>query len=458
MAKAKTRFFCSECGQESLKWMGRCSGCGAWNSLVEERIAKSSGDGALSQRYGAAAKGAVVHVDKAEVTENIRLSTGISELDRVLGGGLVAGSLTLLAGDPGIGKSTLLLQAAQKIADSGGRVLYVSGEESVQQIKLRAARLGVQGVELYLLAETNIQMICDSIRECKPAWVIIDSIQTMYWDEIGSAPGNVAQVRECTGQLLRLAKDLPVAMTLVGHVTKDGAIAGPRLLEHMVDAVLYLEGERHYLYRVLRGVKNRFGSTNELGIFEMLGQGMVEVPNPSAFFLAERTQGVAGSVVVPCMEGTRPVLVEVQALVTPTTFGQPRRMATGMDYNRTVLLAAVLDKKVGLHLGQQDIYVNVAGGLKLAEPASDLAVVTAIASSWRNRPADPEVVVIGEVGLTGEVRAVTHLEKRINESVKLGFSRCVCPKQNRKYLREETGMEVIAVETVDEALAAVLGG
>ncbi|ABZ83923.1 DNA repair protein rada [Heliomicrobium modesticaldum Ice1] len=458
MAKAKSRFFCSQCGQESLKWLGRCPGCGAWNSLVEEQVAKGGGEKSLSNRFGATLTGGPIHIDQAEVQSNIRLSTGIAELDRVLGGGLVVGSLTLLAGDPGIGKSTLLLQAARHMAAASGPVLYVSGEESVQQIKMRARRLGIEGVDLYLLAETDIAVVIETIRQRKPGWVIIDSIQTMYWDELGSAPGNVAQVRECAAQVMRLAKDLPVAVTLVGHVTKEGAIAGPRVLEHMVDAVLYLEGERHYPYRVLRGVKNRFGSTNELGIFEMIGQGMVEVPNPSAFFLAERTQGVAGSVVVPCMEGTRPVLVEVQALVAATSFGQPRRMATGLDYNRTVLLAAVLDKRIGLQLGQQDIYVNVAGGLKIAEPAADLAVVTAIASSWRNQPADPEAVVIGEVGLTGEVRAVGHLEKRMHEALKLGFTRCVCPKQNRKYLKEDTGIEVIAVETVEEALAALLGG
>ncbi|MCW2277848.1 DNA repair protein RadA [Heliophilum fasciatum] len=461
MAKEKTRFFCKECGQESLKWMGRCPGCDAWNSLVEEKVAKASPAPRYGiQGQGAPGRSAPVHIDAAEAGESLRFSTGIQELDRVLGGGIVEGSLTLLAGDPGIGKSTLLLQVAEKIAAQGRTVLYISGEESIQQVKMRAHRLGVRDVPLYLLAETDIEAMSEAIVKTGPKWVVVDSIQTAYWATLGSAPGNVAQVRECAAHLLRIAKDLSIAITLVGHVTKEGSIAGPRVLEHMVDAVLYLEGERNYPYRVLRGVKNRFGSTNELGIFEMRGEGMAEVANPSAFFLAERTQGVAGSVVVPCLEGTRTVLVEIQALVTPTAFGQARRMATGLDYNRTVLLAAVLDKRVGLHLGQQDIYVNVAGGLKIMEPAADLGVVVAIASGWRNRSADPECVVFGEVGLTGEVRAVAHLEKRVKEAAKLGFKRCICPQQNRKYWKDAidtVDMEVIGVNTVDEALVAALG-
>ncbi|QGG49217.1 DNA repair protein RadA [Heliorestis convoluta] len=457
MAKGKSRFFCNQCGQESLKWMGRCNGCGAWNSLVEEKVAKNESASSLTSRFGTQGISKPIHIDEAVDGDESRFSTGIQELDRVLGGGLVNGSLTLLSGDPGIGKSTILLQSAAQVANRS-KVLYVSGEESVQQIKMRAQRLQVKNVNLYLLAETNIETILEIIKNIEPQWVIIDSIQTLYWNEIGSAPGNVAQVRECSGQLLRLAKDLPVAITLVGHVTKEGAIAGPRVLEHMVDTVLYLEGERNYPYRILRSVKNRFGSTNELGVFEMLGQGMVEVSNPSAFFLAERSQGAPGSVVVPSMEGTRPLLVEVQALVTPTLFGPARRVATGLDYQRTVLLAAVLDKKIGLHLGQQDIYVNVAGGLKIVEPAVDLAIVAAIASSSRNQMTDPETVLIGEVGLTGEVRAVGHLEKRIREASKLGFRRCICPGQNRKYLKGDVEIEIIGVEKVEEALSVALGG
>lgn len=425
---------------------------------MEEPVAPAVAPGVGVRRRDRSETSAPVHIDQAGVTENLRLATGIAELDRVLGGGLVAGSLTLLAGDPGIGKSTLVLQAAHRLAGQGGRVLYVSGEESVQQIKLRASRLGVTGVDLYLLPETNIEHILAAIRDTAPVWVVVDSIQTVYWAELGSAPGNVAQVRECAARFLGLAKDRGVAITLVGHVTKDGAVAGPRLLEHMVDVVLYLEGERHYPYRVLRGVKNRFGSTNELGIFEMRGDGLVEVLNPSAFFLAERSRGVPGSVVVPCLEGTRPFLVEVQALVVPATFGQARRTVTGMDHHRAVVLAAVLDKKVGLHLGQKDIYVNIAGGLKITEPAADLGVVVAMASGWRNWPVHPETVVVGEVGLTGEVRAVGHMDKRLMEAVKLGFKRCICPQQNRKYLKQETGITVVGVETVMEALQAVVGG
>ncbi|KAB2951443.1 DNA repair protein RadA [Heliorestis acidaminivorans] len=457
MAKGKIRFFCTHCGQESLKWLGRCPGCGEWNSLVEEQIAKKDSNSTLVSRFGPCDVSKPLHIDEVSGGDETRFSSGIAELDRVLGGGLVSGSLTLLSGDPGIGKSTLLLQSSAQVARQG-KVLYISGEESVQQIKMRAERLDVKDVNLYLLAETNIETILEVIKSIAPQWVIIDSIQTLYWSELGSAPGNVAQVRECAGQLLRMAKDLPVAITLVGHVTKEGVIAGPRLLEHMVDTVLYLEGERNYPYRILRSVKNRFGSTNELGVFEMLGQGLIEVANPSAFFLAERSQGAPGSVVVPSMEGTRPVLVEVQALVTPTVFGQARRVTTGLDYQRTVLLAAVLDKKIGLHLGQQDIYVNVAGGLKVLEPAVDLAIVAAIASSSRNQTVDAETVFIGEVGLTGEVRAVGHLEKRIREASKLGFRRCICPSQNRKYLKGVLDIEIIGVERVEEALSVALGG
>lgn len=453
MSKTKSKFVCQSCGYETPKWMGRCSECMTWNSFAEEIERKEparghiGGDGQAPQPITSIAPLA-----------GKRLATGLKEFDRVLGEGIVPGSLFLVGGDPGIGKSTLLLQVADLISRVHGNVLYISGEESAHQTRLRAERLGNLSPQLYLLAETNMAVIGRRIIEMNPVFVIIDSIQTMYDPDLQTAPGSIGQVRECTGHLLRLAKNGSTAIAIVGHVTKEGNIAGPRLLEHMVDAVLYFEGDRHYSFRILRAVKNRFGSTNESGIFTMEEYGLAEVQNPSKMFLAERPVGVPGSVVVACMEGTRPLLVELQALVTPTCFGMPRRMAAGVDSNRLNLLLAVLEKKVGLQLQNQDTYVNIAGGLKVDEPAVDLAIILAAASSFRNVPADPALVVMGEVGLAGEVRAIHRVEQRIQEAVKLGFTKFVIPRGSVKDLSKYVGVEIIPVENVIEAMEIVLGG
>lgn len=454
MAKLKTKYVCQSCGYESAKWLGRCTECLAWNSFAEEVERKEVSRGHV---------GGAGHIPRPiadiEPSAGKRMPAGLKEFDRVLGGGIVPGSLFLVGGDPGIGKSTLLLQIADLISRVHGKVLYVSGEESAHQTRLRAERLGNLSSELYLLAETDLASVGRWINEMKPVFVVIDSIQTMYDAELPTAPGSVGQVRECTGHLLRWAKNGHTAIAIVGHVTKEGNIAGPRMLEHMVDAVLYFEGDRHYSFRILRAVKNRFGSTNESGIFSMEENGLTEVLNPSAMFLAERPVGVAGSVVVACMEGTRPLLVELQALVTPTCFGMPRRMAAGVDSNRLNLLLAVLEKKVGLQLQNQDTYINIAGGLKIDEPAVDLAVILAVASSFRNVPTAPELVVMGEVGLAGEVRAISRVEQRIQEAIKLGFNRFVLPRGSTKELGVKfPGIEVMPVESVAEAMEIVLGG
>ncbi|HHY20748.1 MAG TPA: DNA repair protein RadA [Bacilli bacterium] len=457
MAKKKTKFVCQECGYESAKWMGRCPGCQSWNSLVEEFV----DDGKTRQRgfttsASVSQKPERITMVKSESEE--RIDTKMPELNRVLGGGLVPGSLVLVGGDPGIGKSTLLLQASAKLASNGHKVLYISGEESVKQTKLRSDRLGVASDELYVLAETDLDLIEKAITTLDPVLVIIDSIQTVYQAEITSAPGSVAQVRECTSAFMRMAKTTGVAIFIVGHVTKQGSIAGPKLLEHMVDSVLYFEGERHHTYRILRAVKNRFGSTNEIGIFEMKESGLAEVKNPSEIFLEDRTEGAAGATVVASMEGTRPVLVEIQALISPTSFGNPRRMATGIDHNRVALLMAVLEKRVGMLLQTQDAYLNVAGGVRLDEPAVDLAISVCIASSFRNQAVSPFDVVIGEVGLTGEVRRVSRIEQRIHEAAKLGFKRAIIPDKNLGGWKIPTGISVIGVSTLEEALHIVLGG
>ncbi|ADU92596.1 DNA repair protein RadA [Geobacillus sp. Y412MC52] len=452
MAKKKTKFVCQECGYESAKWLGRCPGCQTWNSLVEEiEQEKPTVRGAFlhSERAGSAKP---VPITAVEAVQEPRMKTNSAELDRVLGGGIVKGSLVLIGGDPGIGKSTLLLQTSAQLAAAGHQVLYVSGEESVKQVKLRAGRLRAECDRLYVLAEADLEYIVAAVETVQPACVIIDSIQTVYRTDISSAPGSVAQVRECTAELMKLAKTKGIAIFIVGHVTKEGAIAGPRLLEHMVDTVLYFEGERHHTYRILRAVKNRFGSTNEIGIFEMRDIGLKEVENPSEVFLEERSRGAAGSTVVAAMEGTRPVLVEIQALVSPTSFGNPRRMATGLDHNRVSLLMAVLEKRVGLLLQNQDAYLKVAGGVKLDEPAIDLAVAVSIASSFRDRPTNPADVIIGEVGLTGEVRRVSRIEQRVQEAVKLGFSRIIVPKNNLAGWQPPKGVQVIGVSHVAEAL------
>lgn len=455
MAKIKVKFACTGCGTESPKWMGKCPGCGAWNTMVEETetIVKAPVGRSEAVRTKEKAR-PIIDIDSGREP---RVGTGLLELDRVLGGGLVPGSLLLVGGDPGIGKSTLLLQTASRLAAQGLNVLYVSGEESVRQTKLRADRLGALSDRLLVLCETNLDYIEEAVAEAKPDFLVIDSIQTVYRPDVPSAPGSVAQVRECTAQFMRVSKGNGVATVLVGHVTKEGAIAGPRLLEHMVDCVLYFEGERHHTYRVLRAVKNRFGSTNEIGIFDMTEEGLTEVANPSELFLSERPLGVAGSTVVASMEGTRPVLVELQALVSPTHFPSPRRMTSGIDHHRMSLVIAVLEKRIGMFLQNQDAYVNVAGGVKLDEPAADLAAAVSLASSFKDLPTRPDDVIFGEVGLTGEVRAVSRAEQRVKEAHKLGFKRIVMPAQSMKGWQPPEGMQIVGVRTVEEALKAALG-
>lgn len=454
MAKLKKIFVCQECGHESIRWLGKCPSCNQWNTMVEEIKQDSPTSPAIAQELVGSSR--PVTLDEVSIKEEGRQSTGLNELDRVLGGGVVKGSLILIGGDPGIGKSTLILQICEALGKDNNKVLYASGEESVQQIKMRANRLGVTTSNLHLVAETSLDMILAHVEAIKPEFLMIDSIQTMFNPTLSSAPGSVSQVREVTSALLRLAKRSNMTIFIVGHVTKEGAIAGPRVLEHMVDTVLYFEGDRHHVYRILRSVKNRFGSTNEIGIFEMGDRGLVEIMNPSEHLLSERTRGMSGSAVLCSLEGTRPMLVEVQALVSTTAFGMPRRMSTGVDHNRMVLLMAVLEKKVGMRLYDQDAYVNVAGGIKIDEPAADLAVVCAIASSFRNIPIDHHLCIMGEVGLTGEVRGISQVEKRILECKKLGFNTCLIPKANLRGLDRIRDIEIIAVDTVTEALNAVL--
>ncbi|WP_394239314.1 DNA repair protein RadA [Niallia oryzisoli] len=458
MAKRKTKFICNECGYESPKWMGKCPGCGNWNSMVEEVEKASSRRGAFAHSEESKIAAKPTPITAVETVNEARIYTDSNELNRVLGGGIVRGSLVLIGGDPGIGKSTLLLQVSSQLAQKKHSVLYISGEESLRQTKLRADRLGISSDNLLVYAETSLEEISRTIENVRPDFVIVDSIQTVYHPEITSAPGSVSQVRECTSELMRIGKTKGIAIFIVGHVTKEGSIAGPRLLEHMVDTVLYFEGERHHTYRILRAVKNRFGSTNEMGIFEMKEAGLEEVANPSEIFLEERSQGAAGSTVVASMEGTRPVLVEIQALISPTSFGNPRRMATGIDHNRVPLLMAVLEKRVGLLLQNQDAYLKVAGGVKLDEPAIDLAVAVSIASSFRDKPTRPTDCVIGEVGLTGEVRRVSRIEQRVQEAAKLGFERIILPENNLGGWKGPEGIELIGVASVGEALKAALGG
>ena len=457
MAKKKAKFICQECGYESLKWMGRCPGCGEFNKMVEEVeiVGKTPRHSFQHSAPGTASK--ATPITSIETTQEPRVKTKMKELNRVLGGGVVAGSLVLIGGDPGIGKSTLLLQVSAQLAATDKKVLYISGEESIKQTKLRADRLHVSSNQLYIFSETNLETIHHTIEEIAPNFVIVDSIQTIYHPDVTSAPGSVSQVRECTAELMRIAKTKGIAIFIVGHVTKEGSIAGPRLLEHMVDTVLYFEGERHHTYRILRAVKNRFGSTNEMGIFEMKELGLEEVANPSEIFLEERSKGAAGSTVVASMEGTRPVLVEIQALISPTSYGNPRRMATGIDHNRVSLIMAVLEKRVGLLLQNQDAYLKVAGGVKLDEPAIDLAVAVSIASSFRDQPTRASDCIIGEVGLTGEVRRVSRIEQRVVEAAKLGFERVIIPENNLGGWKIPSGVEIIGVSTVGEALHRTLG-
>lgn len=453
MAKGKTStvFFCQSCGYESPKWMGQCPGCREWNTFLEETVEKKSAAKAHERR----AAGGPVCLSSIETKDEERVTTRMQELDRVLGGGIVPGSLVLVGGDPGIGKSTLLLQVCQKLADDGHEVLYISGEESLKQIKLRAERIGQFSDKLRLFCETNLELIGDTIRSSKPEVVIIDSIQTMYNEDVSSAPGSVSQVRESTSVLMQLAKGLGISIFIVGHVTKEGTVAGPRVLEHMVDTVLYFEGDRHASYRILRAVKNRFGSTNEIGVFEMRETGLTEVENPSQFMLNGRPEEASGSIVACSMEGTRPILLEIQALVARSQLAMPRRTAAGMDYNRVSLLLAVLEKRLNLHLSGSDVYVNIAGGIRINEPAIDLGVVLAIVSSSRDRAIDEKVLAFGEVGLSGEVRAVSQAAQRVQEAKKLGFTTVILPEVCREQIGEVKGVRLIGVRSVGDAVQAI---
>ena len=448
MAKGKkTVFFCQNCGHEESKWLGQCPMCKEWNTFVEERVTMAK-TAAVKDRKELRA----VPLSQVQTEAEERVSTHINELDRVLGGGIVPGSLILVGGDPGIGKSTLLLQVCRELARTEKKVLYISGEESLRQIKLRAQRMGEFTEHLLLLCETNLELIRQAIERERPETVVIDSIQTMFSEEVGSAPGSVSQVREATNALMQLAKGLCITIFIVGHVTKEGTVAGPRVLEHMVDTVLYFEGDRHASYRILRGVKNRFGSTNEIGVFEMRQDGLREVKNASEFMLDGRLEHASGSVVACSMEGTRPILLEIQALVCESNLGIPRRTAAGTDYNRVNLLMAVLEKRIGYRLANYDAYVNIAGGIKINEPAVDLGIVMAIVSSYKNRPLDERTIVFGEVGLSGEVRAVSMPEQRVQEAKKLGFETCIMPAVSYDSVKNIEGIQIIGVKNINEAI------
>lgn len=462
MAKSRTTaFFCKECGYESAKWSGQCPSCKAWNTFVEEPVVKEKnvkGIVNINAKYHETAgvkKAAPVRLSSVTAADTDRIKTDICELDRVLGGGIVEGSLVLVGGDPGIGKSTLLLQMCYNLAKNGNSVLYISGEESLGQIKLRAQRVGEASDNLMVLCETSLDTIENVLENVKPQIVVIDSIQTMYREEVGAAPGSVSQVRETTAVLMQLAKGLNISIFIVGHVTKEGVVAGPRMLEHMVDTVLYFEGDKNVAYRILRSVKNRFGSTNEIGVFEMRQEGLAEVANPSEYMLTGRPEEASGSVVVCLLEGTRPILVEIQALVCDSNFGMPRRTAAGADYNRVNLLMAVLEKRAGIHLSGSDAYVNIAGGMKVNEPAMDLGIVMALVSSFRNRPMMENTIVFGEVGLAGEVRAVSQPQIRINEAVKLGFENCILPQVCLKNIKKTDKINLIGISSVKDAVKLI---
>jgi len=452
MAKTRTFYQCQSCGYTSAKWLGKCPDCGSWNSFVEEKAAT----GGRSSSLQPLSRTLPVSLQAIAGISERRTSTGIGEFDRVLGGGVVAGSVILVGGDPGIGKSTLLLQAFAGLSGRTGKLLYVSGEESPQQIKMRAERLSVNAGNIILLPETSLEGILDAADKMSPDAMVIDSIQTVYTQELMSAPGSVGQVRECAAKLMLHAKRSHIPVFIVGHVTKEGTIAGPRVLEHIVDTVLYFEGDRGHSYRVLRTIKNRFGSTNEIGIFEMSDAGLREVNNPSELFLSERPQNVSGSTVVACIEGTRPLMVEIQALVSQTNFGMPRRTSIGVDFNRVNLLIAVLEKRAGLHLGGMDIFINIVGGLKIMEPAVDLGIMATIASSVREKPVEPKTCVFGEIGLSGEIRGVAQAEARLKEAAKIGFSRAVLPAGNAEKIRGKQGIEIIGVRNCEDFLNAVL--
>lgn len=457
MAKIKTKYVCQECGYENSKWLGKCPECSKWNTFVEEiedKRSKSNKEVFVIDKSSSRP----LNINSIETIKEQRFSTCINELDRVLGGGVVKGSLVLVGGDPGIGKSTLLIQVASNVANSGKKVLYISGEESASQIKMRAQRLGIQSDNLYIFAENNLSIIEAHLESVNPDLIIVDSIQTVFSPEITSAPGTVSQIKEGTSRFMKISKKMGISTFVVGHVTKEGSLAGPKVLEHMVDTVLYFEGERFNTYRLIRAVKNRFGSTNELGVFEMRELGLIELENPSKILIAEKPKDVAGSVIISTVEGTRPMLLELQALVSPTSFGIPKRTATGVDYNRVSLLMAVLEKRVGMQIQNQDVYINVVGGLKVNEPSIDLGIVMAIASSFRNIPIDGTVAITGEVGLTGEIRAVSFIEKRIAECKKLGFTKIVIPKSNYEAVKDIKDIEICPVDSVRQAINIVLGG
>ncbi|REJ79525.1 MAG: DNA repair protein RadA [Acidobacteria bacterium] len=451
--KPKTVYTCQKCGHQERKWLGKCPDCGEWNSLVEEAFqpqrAKAAAVGSNLPQYSSAKP---VSYSDIEPQDDARRSSGIDEFDRVLGGGVVAGSLVLIGGDPGIGKSTIIVQIADHFSGTGGRVLYVSGEESERQIKMRGERLGLNADNLLILPETNLQAILSEAGKVDPDFLIIDSIQTVFSSDLDSAPGSISQVRESAGEFMLLAKRTGKPVFLIGHVTKEGSIAGPKALEHIVDTVLYFEGDRHHNHRIIRATKNRFGAANEIGVFEMTNTGLVAVGNPSEVFLQERPEGASGSVVTVCMEGTRPMLVEVQALVSGTSYGSGRRMAQGFDYNRTSLLIAVLEKRLGFQLGTDDIYINVAGGLEINEPAADLGIAAAIASSFKNLQIPPDTAVFGEIGLTGEIRGVLQAQTRAREAQSLGFKRLIVPASNKKGLEKLLGTRVIGVKNLEEAM------
>ena len=454
MSKAKTSaFFCQNCGYESAKWMGQCPGCKEWNTFVEELVDRKALSGSGKRKPASEAK--PVPLSSVVASNEERVSTNMKELDRVLGGGIVRGSLVLVGGDPGIGKSTLLLQVCRNLSAQGQSVLYVSGEESLQQIKIRAERIGTFTDHLQLLCETNLDLIREVIERQKPQIVVIDSVQTMYNDSVGSAPGSVSQVREATSVLMQIAKGMDISIFIVGHVTKEGVVAGPRVLEHMVDTVLYFEGDRHESYRILRGVKNRFGSTNEIGVFEMRAEGLAEVENPSEYMLSGKPADASGSVVACSVEGTRPMLLEIQALICHSYFNNPRRTATGTDFNRVNLLLAVLEKRLGMQLSDCDAYVNIAGGIRMNEPAIDLGIVLAIISSKLDLTIDEKTICFGEVGLSGEVRGVTMAEQRVAEAAKLGFRRCILPSVCMDAAKGIKGIELVGVSNVREALEAI---
>ena len=455
MAKLKTVYFCSECGRESAKWLGQCPACKLWNTMSEETVAKSKSTRTKSPSTFIS-KQEALYIDEIELLEEDRYHSGFLELDRVLGSGIVAGSLVLVGGDPGIGKSTILLQVCRNLALSKRKVLYISGEESLKQIKMRASRIGKISGELKFLCETDIEEIALSIDKYKPDVLVVDSIQTMYLEEVNSAQGSVSQVRECTLRLMQIAKQNSIAIFIIGHVTKDGQVAGPRTLEHMVDTVLYFEGDRSISYRIIRAVKNRFGSTNEIAVFEMSSQGLIEVSNPSEYMLSGRPNAASGAVVSCLLEGSRPLLMEVQALVSPTTFGMPKRTAVGTDFNRVSLLMAVIEKRCHLQMSKYDAYINIAGGMKMNEPALDLAIVLALVSSFKDRHIDESTVIFGEVGLSGEVRAVSMSELRIREAHKLGFRTCVLPRAAVDKLNYKGSMKLIAVDTIREAIDALM--